>query len=380
MPRCFFVLSVLGLVPSLLAQAQRYGATPEFKAWMERMRAEHSNLKVQDWTPQRSDVVAATRVPRAKFPVVDVHNHISYSGDEAAIGKALAEMDAANVRTVVALSGGWGRRLEDNVQHLQQRYPGRFVVCTQVDFDRIDDPDFPAEQARRIEEAHRLGARGLKLTKDLGCYVKDKTGKFVAVNDPRLDPLWAKAGELGMPVFIHTADPIGFFKPWDERNETYASLLRFPNWWFYGEDHTGAKRFTHEELMRQRNDIIERHKKTTFVALHYASMEHDLGGLSGLLDKYPNMMVEMGARNWTLSSKPHSGRRFATRYQDRILFGTDAPIGRQMYEGYFRTLETEDDLIDTRRSWGPTFGLHLPDEVLEKIYNRNAKKLFPFLP
>jgi predicted TIM-barrel fold metal-dependent hydrolase len=373
------VFSVLGLAGLLLAQAQRYGATPEFKAWVERVRAEHADLKVQDWRPERSDLVPATRVPRAKFPIVDVHNHIAYDGNEQPIAKAIAEMDAANVRTVVALTGGWGDTLQQNIRHLQDRYPGRFVVCTQVDFNRIDEPDFSAAQARALEEAHRMGARGLKITKDLGCYVKDKSGKYVAVNDRRLDPVWAKAGELGMPVFIHTADPIGFFKPWDARNETYSSLLRSPHWWFYGEDHTSTKRFSHEELMRQRNDIVERHKKTTFVALHYASMEHDLGALSALLDKYPNMMVEMGARSWTLPSKPNTGRKFAIKYQDRILFGTDAPIGQPMYEGYFRTLETDDDLIDTRRTWGPTFGLHLPDKVLQKIYNGNARKVLPSL-
>jgi predicted TIM-barrel fold metal-dependent hydrolase len=379
MRRFFSLWSMLGCAGALLAQAQRYGASPEFKAWVDKTRSTRADLKVQDWQPERSDVTPATRVPRAKFPVVDVHNHIAYNGDAAAITKALAEMDAANVRTVVALTGGWGERLRSNVQHLADRHPGRFVVCTQVDFSSIDDPDFSAKAVRSLEEARQMGARGLKLTKDLGCYVKDKSGKYVAVNDPRLDPVWAKAGELGMPVFIHTADPIGFFKPWDARNETYTNLLRFPHWWFYGEDHTGTQRYTHDELMRQRNDIVARHSKTTFVALHYASLEHDLGALSALLDKYPNMMVEMGARSWTLTSKPNSGRKFALKYQDRILFGTDAPIGRRMYEGYFRGLETDDDLIETRRTWGPTFGLHLPDEVLQKIYNGNAKKLFPFL-
>ena len=375
------VLLVLLLAAAalLLAQAQRYGATPEFNAWADRMRAQHSELRIQDWRPERSDIVLATRVPRAKFPVVDVHNHIAYDGNEQAIAKAVGEMDAANVRTVVALTGGWGDQLQQNLKHLQDRYQGRFVVCTQIDFSRIDEPDFSANQARALEEAHRMGARGLKITKDLGCYVKEKGGKYLAVNDRRLDSIWAKAGDLGMPVFIHTADPIGFFKPWDERNETYPNLLRSPHWWFYGDDHTGTRRFTHEELMQQRNDIVDRHKKTTFVALHYASMEHDLGALGALLDKYPNMMVEMGARSWTLPSKPNSGRKFAARYQDRILFGTDAPVGQSMYEGYFRTLETDDDLIDTRRTWGPTFGLKLPDEVLQKIYNGNAKKVFASL-
>jgi len=373
------MLCVPALALILSAQAQRYGASEEFKAWVEKQRAQHADLKLSEWNPQRDDVVGATRVPRAKFPAVDAHNHIAYQGNEDAIRKAIAVMDAANVRTVVALTGGWGQTLAANVQHLQNQHPGRFVVCTQVDFDRIDEPDFPARQAQALEEARRLGAQCLKVTKDLGCYVKDKTGKYVAVNDPRMDPVWAKAGELAMPVFIHTADPIGFFKPWDARNETYPNLLRFPHWSFWGEDHLGIKRYTHEELMRQRNDIVARHSRTTFVALHYASMEHDLGALGALLDQYPNMMVEMGARSWTLPSKPNSGRKFAIKYQDRILFGTDAPIGQQMYEGYFRALESDDDLISKNRTWGPTFGLHLPDEVLAKIYNGNARRVIASL-
>jgi predicted TIM-barrel fold metal-dependent hydrolase len=345
----------------------------------ERFRKEH-DIKLSQWRPASNATVPVTRVPRARFPVINVHNHFGYVGDEAAVGRAIREMDAANIRTVVNLTGLWGTALRDNVRHMVERYPGRFVACTMVDFTRIDEPDFSAHAVRSLDESYRTGARCLKVFKILGLTVKDKAGSYVAVNDPRLDPIWAKAGQLKIPVLIHVADPIAFFRPWDENNEAFLSLFRHPEWYFHGEDRAGVKRFTHEELMQQRNDIVARHPGTTFVALHYASLSHDLGAVGELLDRFPNLLVEMGARNWALGAKPNSGRKFAIKYQDRILFGTDGSfLNAKDYENWFRTLETDDDLITAYQPWGSVFGVHLPDEVLRKIYNGNAKKIFPFL-
>jgi predicted TIM-barrel fold metal-dependent hydrolase len=224
-----------------------------------------------------------------------------------------------------------------------------------------------------------MGARCLKITKVLGLYLKDRRNNFIPVNDPRMDAIWAKCGELGFPVLIHTADPIAFFRPWDAKNESYAALVQHPDWWFYGSDYTGAPRFTHEELMRQRDDIVARHRGTKFVLLHYASLSHDLAAVGRLLDRYPNVVVEMGARNWALGTSPNFGRKFAIRYQDRILFGTDGTVtDHSLYQQYFRTLETEDDFVANvlPRPWGPIYGIHLPDDVLRKIYRDNALALF----
>jgi len=346
------------------------------KPWTEEMRSRYENLLLRDWNPQRPDHVAVTRVAKARFPVIDVHNHIEASRDPASLDQAIAEMDAANVRTVVALTCGWEATLQRNIDELAGRFPGRFLICTQVDINSIDAPNFTETAIERLREAKRMGAVGIKFRKDLGCYLKDRTGSYVAVNDSRFDAVWDAAGKLGLPVMIHVADPIAFFQPWDEKNPAYPKLLKNPAFYFHGPDWAGTMRFTHDELLQQFEDILTRFPETTFCGLHYASLEHDFERLSSLLDKHPNLLIETGARNWTLGIKPNSGRKFALRYQDRIMFGTDMRIDRAVYERFFRTLETDDDNIETDLSWGTVHGIHLPDEVLEKIYRKNAMKLF----
>lgn len=349
--------------------------------WMNRMREQH-RLDLSAWRPVSNRVTPVTPLTRARFPAIDVHTHLATPEDPAGVRRALAVMDAANIRYAVHLTGSFGGQLRRQMAAIRSVAADRFVVCTQLDWRQIDEPDFAARMVRNLEEARRDGASCLKITKVLGLYVKDKSGHFVAVNDPRLDPIWAKCGELGLPVLIHVADPIAFFRPWDEKNEAAAALYQHPDWYFYGKDKDGALRFTHEELMRQRDDVVARHPKTLFVALHYASLSHDLAAVGAFLDRYPNTLVEMGARNWALGAAPNSGRRFALKYQDRILFGTDGSIDTPaLYHQYFRTLETDDDNIAVLlpRSWGPVHGLHLPADVLRKIYFENARRVFPSL-
>jgi uncharacterized protein len=338
------------------------------------IRKQH-NLAIQGWRPVSNTVTQVTEVQRAKFAAIDVHTHLSRGHNPAEVIKL---MDAANLRTVVHVTGGFGDQLREVIGKLNA-HPGRFIVCTTPDWRNINAPDFTSKAVQYLEDAKRAGAQCLKVTKVLGLYLKDTSGKFVAVNDARMDPIWRKCGELGLPVLIHTADPIAFFRPWDEKNETYSALWRQPDWWFHGPDHTGTPRFTHDELMRQRDDIVARHPKTTFVALHYGSLSHDLGAVGRLLDRFPNVMVEMGARNWALGTVPNSGRKFAMKNQDRILFGTDGAVtDHNLYRQYFRTLETDDDYIVNvlPRPWGPIHGVHLSDDVLRKIYFENALKLF----
>ena len=369
-----------------LARAQRLDQQQppsKMRQWMEKMTAAH-DIRLKDWRPESNAVVPVTRIQKAKYPIIDVHKHVArpiYPVDPENIARGVRVMDQMNVQAVVNLTGGWGDQLRENIENLSGKYPGRFIVCTLMEWSKINEPGFSEQAAQSLEEAYQAGARCLKISKFLGLYLKDNSGQFVAVNDRRLDPVWAKCGELKMPVLIHTADPIAFFRPWDEKNESYLSLIRRPEWYFNGKDFEGTPRYTHEELMRQRNAILQRHPKTQFVGLHYASLSHDLAAVGRLLDRYPNLTVEMGARNWALGSVPNSGRRFALQYQDRILFGTDGEIRGPQFAEYIRTLETDDDRITFRapRPWGPVHGVNLPDGVLRKIYHDNAQKLFPFL-
>ena len=345
--------------------------------WIERMKREHT-LPLHEWRPVSNRVTAVTEVKRSKVPSVDIHAHLSRPSDPAEVAKAVKLMDAANVRTVVHLTGGFGEQLR-GVMKAVSAYPGRFIVCTTPDWRSINEPEFTARAVKHLVDAKAAGAECLKVTKVLGLYLKSSSGKFIPVNDQRMDPIWAKCGELGFPVLIHTADPIAFFRPWDEKNETYSALWRQPDWWFHGPDYTGTPRFTHDELMKQRDEIVARHPRTKFVALHYASLSHDLAAVGRFLDRFPNAVVEMGARNWALGTAPNSGRKFAIRYQDRVLFGTDGAVtDHALYEQYFRALETDDDSIVNvlPRPWGPIHGVRLPDDVLRKIYRDNALALF----
>lgn len=314
---------------------------------------------------------------RAKFYVLDVHNH---TNDPAGIGDQMPPkdvvsiMDQTNVKTIVILTGMWRDKLQQVIDTMVKPYPGRFIVFTQIDWSKIDDADFSREMVRQLDDGISRGARGLKILKVLGLGVRDKSGKLVAIDDPRLDPIFDDCGRLGIPVFIHTADPEAFFHPIDADNERYEELTEHPDWSFFGRDYPGL-----QDLLEARNRVAAKHPGTTFVFLHMGWPEN-LGWVSGVLDRYPNVMVEFGGREAELGRQPRTARELFIKYQDRVMFGSDNGMDAAMYRNYFRWLETADESFDY---WGSPsqgrwkiYGLDLPDAVLEKIYHLNAEKLF----
>ena len=314
---------------------------------------------------------------RAKFYVLDVHNH---TNDPAGIGDQMppqdvvSVMDQTNVKTIVILTGMWGDKLQHLIDTMVKPYPGRFIVFTQIDWSKIDDADFSGEMVRQLDDGVARGARGLKFLKDFGLGARDKTGKLIAIDDPRLDPVFDECGRLGIPVFIHTADPEAFFLPINAENERYEELIEHPDWSFFGRDYPGL-----QDLLEARNRVAARHPATTFVFLHMGWPEN-LGWVSEVLDRYSNVMVEFGGREAELGRQPRAARELFLKYQDRVMFGSDNGMEVAMYRNYFRWLETADDSFDY---WGAPsqgrweiYGMDLPDAVLEKIYHRNAEKLF----
>jgi predicted TIM-barrel fold metal-dependent hydrolase len=326
-------------------------------------------LLLRDFQPKSMLRVPSHEVPRAKYPVVDFHNHVS----NMPVDDLLAVMAASNIETVVNFSGGSGNRLRAQIERFAP-HGDKVLVFANVDFRRIDEPDFGARAAAQLEADVKAGARGLKVFKSLGLTVKDQSGRIVPVDDPRLDPIWAKAGELGIPVAIHVADPDAFFVPVDRFNERWEELQAHPNWSFAGPEFPSK-----DEILAQRNAIVERHPKTTFVALHVANRPEDLAQVSGWLDKYPNMHVEIGARLAELGRQPYTARDFFLKYADRIMFGIDSTPRVSTYEPYFRFLETRDEYFDyftspTQGRW-KIYGIFLPDDVLEKVYRTNARRI-----
>jgi predicted TIM-barrel fold metal-dependent hydrolase len=337
-----------------------------------------------------------TKVPRAAFPVIDIHTHITFAGGlegpgqlrfAATAEECLAVMDRKNIRTMVNLTSGYGANLQLAIDKLQAAHPGRFIVFTEPAWSKAADPNYPQMQADLIVDAHKRGAKGLKVLKTLGLYLRENvtTGKLVRIDDPRFDLMWEAAGSLNMPVAIHSSDPEAFFLPVDRFNERWEELHAHPDWSFYGKDFPSNR-----ELQEARRNIMRRHPRTQFICLHVADSE-DLAFVSQCLDEHKNMHVEMAARIGELGRQPRASYKFIDKYQDRMMFGTDAVPGGidtpqqifndQLYEIYYRFLETKDEYFDYAPAPVPPqgrwkiYGIGLSEPVLKKVYFENAAAL-----
>ncbi|MBP7934790.1 MAG: amidohydrolase [Phycisphaerae bacterium] len=329
-------------------------------------------LKLKDWQPRSMLRTKVTEVPKAAFPVIDVHNHLGDGRKAAAI---IEEMDAANIRTVVNLDGLWGDELKARLERLDKAYPGRFLTYALIDFKGIDDADWSERTARQLEADFKAGAKGLKFHKSLGLTVRYKDGRLMPIDDPKLDPVWETCARYGRPVMIHTSDPAAFFTPLDRFSERWHELNEHPGWLF-----ANPKFPRRDELLAQRNRAIAKHPKTTFIGAHCGNNPEDLATVASWLDKYPNFYVDIDARINELGRQPYSARRFLIKYQDRIMFGTDTFPDRDAYRMYFRFLETDDEYFDSagghhRQGFWMIYGVFLPKEVLEKIYGKNAERI-----
>lgn len=357
-------------------------------------------LRLADYEPKSMLEVHANHVERSRFPVIDIHTHISVSArSQAGVELAperqylgtpaelISVMDRKNIHAMVNLTGGYDNGLVETVAKYDRAFPGRFFTFTEPSYSLFLHPDYPKLQAQAIEKAHQAGARGLKILKTLGLYLRSNitSGTLVKIDDPRFDPMWDACGQLNMPVAIHVSDPVAFFTPTDRFNERYEELSNHPDWSFYGGDFP-----TNAELLEARNRVIARHPKTRFIVLHVGNFAENLANVAENLDRFDNMMVDIAARIGELGRQPRTTRAFFEKYQDRILFGTDAtPHGDEypqqvfndkLYEIYYRFLETEDEYFDYAPANVPPqgrwriYGIHLPDAILRKVYHENAAR------
>ncbi len=358
-------------------------------------------LDLSEYQPRSMLQVAEHIIERARFPVIDIHTHLSWAA-KSEKGVPLSEerrypaepeellpvMDRRNIRAMVNLTGGYGKGLREAVEKFDRKYPGRFYTFTEPCWSRADEPGYPTLQADLIEQAVRDGARGLKVLKTLGLYLRENitTGPLVKVDDRRFDPMWEVCGALQIPVAIHVSDPAAFFLPIDRFNERFEELNNHPDWSFYGGDFP-----SNAELLEARNRVLARHPKTQFIVLHVGNFAENLAHVSESMDRFPNMHVEIGARIGELGRQPRAARRFFEKYQDRILFGTDAVprgyeypqqvFGDELYKIYYRFLETEDEYFDYAPAPVPPqgrwkiYGLGLPEAILRKVYFENAARL-----
>ncbi|QXJ20752.1 amidohydrolase family protein [Actinomadura graeca] len=336
-------------------------------------------MKLSEYRPRPRLRVPGSRVERAAVPAIDAHNHLgrwlTCHWAVQDVGALLALMDACNVRAIVNLDGRWEEELEDNLDRYDRSHPGRFLTFCHVDWNLIGRDGALAASLRRSVEA---GARGLKVWKDLGLHVRDDAGRLVLPDDPRLAELWETAAELAVPVAIHTADPIAFFDPIDERNERYEQLLAHPDWSFADPDR--FPRF--DRLMDALESLVAAHPRTTFIAVHAGCQAEDLGRVTAMLATYPNLHIDIAARIAELGRQPRATRDLVMRFPGRVLFGTDEfPPSTETYATHFRFLETLDEHFPHSADDPPLMGrwhisgLGLPDYVLGQVYASNAGRL-----
>jgi len=333
---------------------------------------------IVDYRPRSTLVTGATPVPRARFPVVDVHGHAQNLASPGVIDEMVAELDALNLQVFIAADNLSGDRLRTTLTAIEASpHRDRFRVMAGIDFRNVG-PGWAAGAVSELESAIAAGAVGVgEIPKSFGLTTMKADGSRLRVDDPELDPVWESAARLGVPVFIHTAEPQEFFQPLDLENERWLELALFDDRRNY--DNGGP---TFEALMEERDNLFRRHPNTLFIAAHFGWHANDLPRAARLLDEFPNVMVEVGAVLYDLGRQPRATRDFFIRYQDRILFGKDSYQPSE-YPYFWRVFETADEYFDYYRGYHAfwkLYGADLPDEVLRKLYFENALRIFPALP
>ena len=330
---------------------------------------------IEEYQPKSTMVTKEHKIERAKFPFIDIHSH-HWNPTAEEVDRLVREMDTINLRLMVNLSGGTGKQLRQTVATMKGRHPDRFVVFANLSYDDINTPGYGKRAAARLDQDVKNGAQGLKIFKNFGMDVKYANGERVHVDDPEFDPVWDKCAELGLPVLIHIAEPSPFFDPWDYRNERWLELNQFPQ-----RARPPEKYPPFETLISERNHLFAKHPKTNFIAAHLAFHGNDLERLGKTLDSLPNMYVDIAAVLAELGRQPYSAHDFLVKYQDRVLMGKDIYDVNE-YKWYFRSLETRDEYFEyyrPRHAFWRIYGFQVPDEVLKKVYYKNALKLVPGL-
>lgn len=332
-------------------------------------------MTFEEYNPKSTLVVSENPIKRAKYPFIDIHSH-QFQMATQDLSTLISDMDALNMGIMINLSGGSGERLEGAVKNVKEHYPNRFGVFANVNFDGVGSQDWGEKAAQQLEQDVKNGAVGLKIYKSLGLRNKDTNGKRLAIDDPRLAPVWEKCGELGIPVIIHAADPKSFWDPMDGDNERWLELKTRS-----GRKRSDTDPAPWQQIIDEQHNMFRNHPNTTFINAHFGWYANDLQRLGELIEEMPNMYVELAAIIAELGRQPRAAHAFFIKYQDKILFGKDSWQPAE-FPTYFRVLETADEYFPYHKKYHAfwaMYGLDLPDEVLKKVYYKNALKIVPGL-
>lgn len=333
-------------------------------------------------------MVTETSVTKPHCKIIDAHNHLGpdFGGgwSERSAQELIDRLDEAHVTTYVDLDGGWGENvLDERLHKFKSVAPERFIFFGGPGWVHwaSDGPRFGEMAAKRFRAQVARGAQGLKIWKDFGLHVRDENGVLVAIDDERVDPLWNAARELKVPVVVHVADPVAFFDPLDVTNERWDELHAHPGWQFPSPPFPSFM-----SIMNALTRLVLRFPDLKFVVAHVGCYAENLGWVAALMDRCPNVYVDISARISELGRQPYSAKRFLERFSDRVLFGIDCGPSLSAYRTYYRFLESDDEYfsyddnpVPQQGRW-QIYGLKLPEPVLENIYYNNAAKLFGMTP
>lgn len=334
---------------------------------------------ILDYRPKSTLVAPTHMVKTSKFPSIDFHGHPPGLGFVKGVDSIGYAMDSLNVRMMIAADNMSGERLKLAIAAVKssEKMKDRVRILAGINFQNVG-PGWAEKAIAQLEADVKEGAVGVgEIPKQVGLSTKKPDGSRLRINDPELDPIWDACARLGLPVFIHTGDPPEFFKPLDYSNERWLEMALF------GERRYPSDRFpSFETLAAERDSLFRKHPKTTFVSAHMGWHANDLGHLGKLLDAMPNVNVEVGAVLYDIGRQPRAAHDFFVKYQDRILFGKDS-FQPEEYPYYWRVFETNDDYFDYYRGYHAfwkLYGIGLPDEVLKKVYYKNALRITKGIP
>ncbi|WP_349866393.1 amidohydrolase family protein [Leifsonia sp. WHRI 6310E] len=347
-------------------------------------RAPLAELRLADWAPRSQLRARTTVVPRPAHPVIDIHNHLGRWLTDGGwmiddVPALLALMDECGVETIVNLDGLWGPEVTANVERYDRAHDGRFVTFCQLEWDLLAEADGVARLIASLDDSAARGARGVKVWKSLGLTVRDADGALILPDDPRVIEVLAHAGELGLPVLIHTADPIAFFEPLDRHNERLDELAGVPEWWF-GD---ASLHPTFDRLLAAHAALVLACPGTTFIGAHAGCAAEDLDRVERLLVAAPNYTIDTAGRMAELGRQPRRFARLVAEHPDRVLFGTDIyPVTADQYRLHYRFFESADEgfgydpdsEVPGQGRWDVS-ALALDPGLLEAVYRGNARRV-----
>jgi uncharacterized protein len=329
------------------------------------------SLLLKDYAPESSLIIAQTQVSRARFPTIDVHTHV-YANTSQEVAEWVKTMDEVGIKVTVILTDAIGSEFDRLADLYLKDYPSRFQLYCGLDTTHLDAEDYPERAVRELVRCYQKGARGVGELTDKGWGFGGTSdnhlprGQRLHLDDARLDSFWRKCAELKLPANLHVADHPSCWKPLGPHQE------RTPD--FQGFNLHGMDVPTYEELLAARDKLLAKHPSTTFILCHLSNQGNDLAALSKVLDRFPNLLLDVSARDYEIGRQPRTAAAFMKRYAKRLLFGTDMGREKHMYQAWWRLLESGDEFIPGR-IWWRYYGLELTEPTLESLYRSNAERI-----